>query len=436
MAAALVLATIGNGATPLLKRVGVMDHEQYETYWRVHCGERGAAFRPLGLGRRCVDAEPGPLEPQHYQRDAPYFRFVFDVERGDVPLKLGKDLFLSMFVLGSLGLVALGWTVLPGSGAWPLWALSLLVGIQTVLSFSSEPWYRTLLIFRGITFLAVALLGAWMTSARSLQIMARALVIVSVIQAAIVPLESVWGLPISGYAMALSLPNRLAGTLVNPNTLGVLAAVAVALAEAFEPENVWRRAAWVTGVVLVASAGSATGWIVLAALAVHRESVPLASPKSRAALGAAAIALMVALPHVVGRPDVYDSLVGAGGRLGALREALARGTLWRGEGLVTAAPYRDLEPQSLLSLAGASPAGNDSTLILFIHQFGIVAALLFYVALAVAWRRDVAVRPLLLALALGSLTLNMAFAFPLNFLLGLALARGFASPYRTPGSRM
>jgi hypothetical protein len=258
------------------------------------------------------------------------------------------------------------------------------------------------------------------------------MVVLSLLQIAVLPLELVWGMPISGYTIALSLPNRLAGTLVKPNTLGVLAAVTVAAAEAFEPARAWRRLAWVAGVVLVASAGSATGWILLAALALHHERVRVRTPARLAAVGAATLVLVVALPRMVGRPDVYDSLVGTRGRVGALREAFAGGTLWTGEGLVTSPPESS-ERQSLSSLAAARPRGTDSTLILLIQEFGVPGAVLFYVALIAAWRRDDAVRPLLLAVGLGSLTLNMAFAFPMNFLLGLALARGFASPARAPG---
>ncbi len=431
VAAALVLVTIANGATSLMKRIGVLDRERYETYWRVHCGNRGATFRVLGLGRRCLDADPGPLEPQRYQRDVPYFRFVFDVERADVALKLGKDVFLLMFIVGSLAFLAHGWATLP-RGAWPLWGLCILVSIASVAGFASGHWLSTLAGLRGTTFLAVAVLGAWMTCAWGVQRIERAMVVLSLLQIAVVPLELVWGMPISGYTIALSLPNRLAGTLVKPNTLGVLAVVTVAAAEAFEPARAWRRLAWVAGVVLVASAGSATGWILLAALALHHERIRVRTPARLAAVGAATLVLVVALPKMVGRPDVYDSLVGTRGRVGALREAFAGETLWTGEGLVTSPPESS-ERQSLSSLAAVRPRGTDSTLILLIQEFGVPGAVLFYVALIAAWRRDDAVRPLLLAVGLGSLTLNMAFAFPMNFLLGLALARGFASPTRASG---
>lgn len=429
VATALVFAVIANGMTSLLKRIGVLDRARYETYWQLHCGDPGALFRPLGLGRRCIDAAPGPLAPERYARDAPYFRFAFDVQRSDIPLKLGKDLFLSIFVLGSLALLVRGRTALPGRGTWPLWALSLLVAVAGLVGFGSGHWLSTLLELRGMTFLAVALLGAWMTSAWSLQRLARALVILSLFQLALVPLELMWGMPISGYAIALSVPNRVAGTLVKPNTLGVLAAVTVAMTEAFESGRRRRRAAWVAGGLLIACAGSATGWIVLAALAIYRARIRLRPSIRLAAVGAASLVLIAALPLMVGRPDVYDSLMGPHGRLGALREVIGHAPLWMGEGLGAGGPSDQAEV-SLSSLAGARPHGMDSTLILLLQTLGIPGAVLFYVALLAAWRRGEGVRPLLLALGLASLTLNIVFAFPMNFLLGIALASGFAGRAR------
>ena len=429
----LVLATIAGGATSFLKRIGLLDRTRYEEYWRVHCGKGGAAQRPFGLGRRCLDARPGPLAPEHYARDAPYFRFAFDVQNAEIPLKLAKDVFVSFFVLGSLALLVRGQTTLPRASAWPFWALLLRVVVALVAAVLSRHWLSTLLELRGLTFLAVTLVAAWATSAWGLRTFARALLVLAVVQLLLVPLELLWAMPISGYALALALPNRVAGMLVKPNTLGVLAAATVAASEAFETEPRWRRTSWVVAILLVASAGSATGWIILGALGLYRARALLRTALRVAAVAVAALVFVAALPTVVGRPDVYDSLLGARGRLGALRLVVERSPLWLGEGLGPAEPLAD-GPDSLSSLAGARPQGMDSTLVMLIQKLGLPAALLFYLVMAAAWRSDESTRPLLLSLGLASLTLNLVFAFPMNFLLGLAWARGLAAAGRRPES--
>jgi hypothetical protein len=433
VAGGLVLATVANGAPSLLKRIGVLEPHLYETYWQVHCEDGGMTFRPLGLGRHCVDTAPGPLTPDQYLRDAPYFRFVYDVRTAELPFKLGKDIFLSIFALGSLALQSRGWRTPTGRDVWPLWGLCLQVAAATVVGFGSRQWLGTLIGLRTMSFLAVAVVGGWMTSAWSLRMISRAMVVLAFVELAVAPAELIWGIPISGYTIALSFPNRLAGTLVQPNTLGILAAVTVANAEAFEPDRAWRRGAWMAGLLLVAGAGSATGWIVLAAVALTYRGTWPPTPGRVAVVSATAVLLILALPTMVGRHDVYDSLVGTRGRLGALRETLAAKTVWTGEGLASVANGQEAQSPSIYSFA-ARPHGADATLISLLQTLGLLGAFLFYTAILLAWRRDPTVRPLLLALGLGSVTLNVTMAFPMSFLLGLVLARSFRDPLRAPRS--
>jgi hypothetical protein len=269
-----------------------------------------------------------------------------------------------------------------------------------------------------------------MTESPHLQRVSRALVILCVLEAVLVPVELMWGIPISGYSRALSLPNRVAGTLVKPNTLGILAAATVGMAESFESTRKWRRLAWGTGLVLVATTGSGTGWVLLFCLAVYRRrSWFMAS--GRVTLFVLAAVLVLVLPTLVGRPGLFESVVGTAGRLGALRDALAtRSGLWTGRGLGAPPPVRNADADT--RLASLQPRGEDSTLTSFIKELGLPAAALLYLALAFAWARDTSGRALLLTLGLGSLTLNLSYAFPMNFLLGLALAHAFARRDRHP----
>ena len=65
----------------------------------------------------------------------------------------------------------------------------------------------------------------------------------------------------------------------------------------------------------------------------------------------------------------------------------------------------------------------DSTFTMLLVQMGLAGVLAFYAMLAWAFRVDPAARPFYLIAAIASLTINLPETFPLNFLLGLALAR-------------
>jgi hypothetical protein len=64
----------------------------------------------------------------------------------------------------------------------------------------------------------------------------------------------------------------------------------------------------------------------------------------------------------------------------------------------------------------------DSTVTWLLVQFGFAGILAFYAMLSWAFAKDRAARPFYLALAIASLTINIPEFFPVNFLLGLALA--------------
>jgi hypothetical protein len=67
-------------------------------------------------------------------------------------------------------------------------------------------------------------------------------------------------------------------------------------------------------------------------------------------------------------------------------------------------------------------------------QLGLVGVLAFYGLLAWAWRVDGGARPFYLVAAIASLTINLPEAFPLNVLLGLALARSALVAVGKPSS--
>jgi hypothetical protein len=181
-------------------------------------------------------------------------------------------------------------------------------------------------------------------------------------------------------------------------------------------------------VALVLASGSGTGVVCIAAAAlawgVRRASLRL--PHAVLAVAAAALLTLFLLPVLTGRDDVLASVF-AEGRLRQLQLALSARpwtqVLW-GEGL-------GVRTNLALILEGevAVPTvPTDSSLIGFLVQLGILGAALFYGLLAWAARRDARARPFYAAVLLCSLTLNLTELFPVNVLLGLALAHSIWAP--------
>ena len=123
---------------------------------------------------------------------------------------------------------------------------------------------------------------------------------------------------------------------------------------------------------------------------------------------------------VPGRPDVADSVSARVGGIGRLLEGSASDVLLgRQLGLGTNAA------RQLGGARGDAEAGGgagESGIAALVLQAGLVGLALFAAALGLAFARNTPARPLVLALALAGLVLNVPEAFPLNLLLGFVLA--------------
>jgi hypothetical protein len=87
---------------------------------------------------------------------------------------------------------------------------------------------------------------------------------------------------------------------------------------------------------------------------------------------------------------------------------------------------------------GDAPAGNDlrvvptdSALTSLVIQIGLLGSVLFYAALFWAARRDPPARPFYCVVALCTLTINVGELFPVNVLMGIALAHSASQPWRS-----
>ena len=432
LALALVAVALANGAVAYLKRVGVLDRPTYDRYLSAYCAPSspGTPAHPCA----CMRVDPAQLDDAvRHATDTPLEpKFVYLNRGGELAFKALKDgLFLGTLVLGALLWRHQGGTPVRWRDVWPMLALGMSLVIGLIIGCRSAggavPW----LGLRAFAFLPLALLAVPLVP--HLDRIARGLVLLLLAQLLLVGIEFAWGLPLRTCPLSF----RVAGTMVLPNSLGALALVALAFVGTYGDSRRWLAAAWLAALALVALTGSGIGWIGLLAYAAfsmwHHAGPRLrrVAPVAAAALG---VLLMLGLPMLTQRPDIYDSVFAKGGRLDTLSSVYAGATpaqrLW-GRGLGVGAnatiSYADaalMQPAN--TGAVATPIYTDSTVTALLMQLGLAGVLAFYVMLAWAFRRDVAARPAWAIFALASLTMNLLELFPINFLLGLALARALA----------
>jgi hypothetical protein len=414
--AALFLATVLNGAAAYAKRLGLIERESYERYWAYRCGEQGTKPLVWGLGRQCVVPEAqAPVERR--ARRHLYTAYVVAVRQYERPLKLAKDaVFLTMILLG-VAFSVRRWDG-PPIEAWPLWGLLASVLVWTVVALGRGDIGLTLAGLRSFSFLPVALLWAPLASVAVLERIVYWCLALALVQCALVSGEVLWG--VSSLQIGSWLRIRPAGTLVHPNTLGAFAAIVMGLGLSFSKSRTAVVLLWVAAVVLVAAAGSGLGWVTLVVLAFTRLAalLRLSAPVTVSAATALTVFCLSALSFLTGRPEVLVSATGA--RLEALQHAVQQDAmvlmLGQGLGIGTNAAATSFKSPELPS---------DSTVAMLLRQTGLLGLALFYLGLVFAWHKDRIERPFLLAVLLSSLALSITEAFPVNAILGLALARTF-----------
>jgi hypothetical protein len=227
---------------------------------------------------------------------------------------------------------------------------------------------------------------------------------------------------------------RASGTFVLPSTLGFVAVAILAFVLAFATRL---RASLVLGaaivsLLLVLASGSGTGLAMLAAIGgwLLLARVPGRRLAVGAMLAIAAATLMWLLPTITQRADIYDSVFGHDGRWEKLEQVVSANDLrtnliGRGLGIGTnqAALLAERGSDALPdSIRAGKPFYADSTVTWFVVQFGALGLLAFYLVLGWAFTVDAKARLFYFAVAVASLTVSVPEAFPVNFLLGLALA--------------
>lgn len=438
VAIGLVLATVCNGASLYLKRTGLMDVDAYQAYWSFHCGTLPLQSSPEAVGPRCcalaTPAQIAQLEASAGPRgERAQTRFVYRTTGAELALKLVKDVFgIALFTL-SLILLLREPVLRPAlQKAWPVGLLLAYAGAALGASLVLYEPLVALAGARSFMFLGLALLGLWLVPHMAL--LASAAAALLAVQVFLMPFEMLRGVHLHGHFHLLPLAGRLSGTLVAPNTLGVFAVSALAFYYAFVPHRRWLWLVALMALALVLLSGSGTGMVGFGLFLIGALINRLGAHHRRFTVIAGSIALLalaVFLPELMGRPRLFESLWG---RIDGLGSMLAGKAFWEilfGSGLgvdtnTAGMLVRMLGAESFPRYSQVPSGAAESMLTSLLTQLGLVGALLFYGALAWAAVRDHQARMFYAIVALCSLTLQVTELFPVNFLLGVALAHSVA----------
>ena len=437
---ALLLATVCNGAEFYLKRVGLIDKEAYSAYWAAHCTITAIGPHEIALPRCCAHsttrAMPELNSSERRAIEQARTKYVYSVSGPSIALKLAKDaLFLALFA-GSAYLIAVGASTLPSARqALPVYLLSSYILIAFMVSLT----YHGALVAgsgaRSFMYLGIALVAHWV--APHLSLIAKYVAFMLVAEAVLIPFEIVNGIHLHGHIGLTSLAARTSGTLVLPNTLGAFAVSSLAFYYSFSSDRRWLWAIVVVALALVFASGSGTGIVCMGAflfvLLLERES----GTRQHAVVlicAAAGAALVLALPILSGRPIIFDSLYG---RIYALYSAVSKSSLPEiilGSGLgvktnLAAMLFGQLGPDAFGAGAQLDFRPSESTIAGLLLQIGLLGTVLFYGILIWAGLKDRAARMFYVIVAICSVTFKVNELFPLNFLLGLALARSMWNDY-------
>lgn len=424
------MVSFGNGSVSYLKRIGVLDHGSYKSFLVAHCGV--AVADSNGAAERCMcmrdDVAVQTLVGQPAVEATPQPGYLYKNHGYERAVKLLKDGLFAAFALLSLYLIRTRQAELPTlAPSWPLALLAADVSLGFAISAVAWGLAFAAIGLRSFAFLLIALLGAWAVEA--LPQLARWVGWLLLMEAVLVAVEFLLGIPLRLCPYSF----RVAGTLVLPNSLGIFAVVAVAFHGSFAASKTWFALLLSAALALVLASGSGTGLVALfawgAALLLQRQN-GVRRWLAGAGLVVLAAGMIAALPVITQRPDIYDSLFADGGRVQKLHEVMrmtnaTESLVGRGLGFGTntATNLVDLSSLPVPTLMGAAqPFYADSTVTMLFTQLGAVGIAAFYLLLAWAFRRDRAAQPFYLVIAVCSLTMNIIELFPVNFLLGLALA--------------
>jgi hypothetical protein len=422
VALAILVASLANGAYGYLARLGVLDRAQFQQIVDTHCSGPGAASAALALSCHCIRIQPGI----DYSV-APWPDYLFKTEGYRFAFKLAKEVLFAGLLAWSLFAIRRWRPAQAVPRAWPLLLFLAVVAVGVLRTALAGNPVFALMGSRPFEFAAVAATAAWLSP--YLGTVARPLSWLLFLEAALVGAEMLFGMPMR------SCPNsfRAAGTMVLPNSLGIVVAMLMAFAASFRPRLARNPWSWLAAAWLVIASGSGTGVLLLLVLACLIAAGRLPRDRRVAAFAAASVLvamLVLALPTLTQRPQIFDSLFGVDGRvdkalsvLGGADPTTALLGTGIGPGSNVAVNLASVAPTRLpKAIASSEPFFPDSTVTMLLRPLGIIGVLAWYLMLGWGFVVDRRARPFYVLAALASLVISLPELFPANLLLGLVLA--------------
>lgn len=406
LALLLLLASLANGAPFWLARIGLIAPGAYQRDRQAFCPPGGppvilvSACPPL----RIAPAPSGAVERLSLER-------LHQSPRAWAWLKTARLLVLLGLPLSVLLAMLLGrWPWPPGQRLLPALPLLGSLGLSIVLSLYQASLATLLPALHSQMWLPLMLLAGPASRPAILARLAQAMAALQLLQLPLMLVEAVLGLPMSFGPPAdqltqasLGLPTRLVGSFIQPNSLGVALIVLLGFCIAYLPNRKLLPALALMALPPLLLSRSATGllsWaLVMLLWSCQGRRLPRAA---RLGLLLLMVPLIAALPLILGRLDLWQSLAGRMGAIDSLLRSSHPGQWLFGHGLLNA-------------------SSTDSLPAVLLLQGGLLGMLAFYGLLLWAWRHQPRLRPFLLAVFLGGFSVPITEMFPINALLALGL---------------
>jgi hypothetical protein len=455
LAAAVVVATLLNGLPFYLRRIGLIDRAAYLADLARFCRP---PIQHWWLPASCHFRKLLALQPLRLDRIDPSRLYM--ITGSELPLKLAKYGIGIALIAVSILVITQGLGPIPRlrqlRPALPL-LLSLLISL--LVSLRESGTLLTLLALLPLGWLPLMVLGGWLTTPQRLQSIADGITLLILVQIPLALLEAMRGLPIPFGPLAstiappvIPLPSRLAQSFVLPNTLGIFLVTGVGFCLAYSRRR-WIPLLPLLTLPLLFLARSGTGLLLLIPVAglglVHQRRLRRPARAGSGALQcgpAQSMGLLLlllallagALPRLLDRPDLYQSLLGRWLPLSQALQVDHPLQLLFGRGLARAGNVisaviggnHPLQPWVTAWVGKPAIAQTDSLLVVLLVQGGLLAVLAFYGLLLWGMGRDPQARPFLAAVLPCSLVMNLFEVFPLGILMALCLNRCLLLPDR------
>lgn len=409
---AIIIATVMNGTSFWLKRVGLLEPQLYKL------SKTKSYFN--------VDVTRGTERYKKLTRSAYQTKGVWTA------FKVSKDMIFLAFISVSLLFILRGYVEWRMRHGWLFVSMAFLFLYAFCTSLFQYGYLLPLAGLRSFLFLGVAIVGSWAVRDEILYFLSKCFMWLILFQLLLAPYEFVHGIR---FFTSPYFWNRIVGTMLQPSSFGIVLTLGLIWCFTFCHTQKWLWWIAVVVFVLILLSGSATAlFLLLFASAAflwtkfnrrHRMWLLYGSIAS-------GVAIFFFLPLLTGRADVHNSLWG---RLFVYKEHLSIGLEWyellfgRGLGAGTNTAVNLLMDWQANTAHGAGSHTvfvADSTPLMLIAQVGLIGLFMIYGILFLAVRNDPQSRIFYVSIILASITVNITELFPVNFILGLLLARSFS----------